>query len=172
MNFKIIIACFLTCMIASCLSIGDSNQATERKSELKLHLPELSYADSLALNQVLSQMDKNYNYRNLLDKSGINILYVRNSHDSIVFDFSVFYREYLGVFLEEATKIKKKGFIRNKGSLLLVFDEIGLFDEKNIKQTIDFGVQESEYPILYEPLLYRYYLEKEGRFKFVEESWF
>lgn len=172
MNFKMIIVCFLTCMITSCLSNRDSNQTTERKSELKLHLPELSYADSLALNQVLSQLDKNYNYRNLLDKSGINILYVRNSHDSVIFDFSVFHREYLGIFLEEGTKIKTSGFIRNKGYLLFVFDEIGLFEEKSIKQTIDFGFQESKYPILYEPLLYRYYLEKEGRFKFVEEFWF
>ncbi|PRD43781.1 hypothetical protein [Sphingobacterium haloxyli] len=173
MNFKIIIICFLACMVASCLSNGDSNKATEKKLELKLDLPELSYGDSLALNQVLSELDKNYNFRNLLNKSGINILYVRNLHDSVFFDFSIFYKEYLGIFLEETTKIKKKGFIRNKGYLLFVFDEIGLFDEKKIKETVDFGIQESEYPILYEPLLYRYYLEKkEGRLKFVEESWF
>lgn len=172
MNFKIIIICFLPCIISSCLSNKESNQTIERKAELKLQLPELSYHDSLALNQVLSQLDRNYSFSAVVDNSGINILFVRSLHDSVFFDFSTMYSEYLGFFLEETNNIKRKGFIRNKERLLFIFDEIGLFNEKNLLQTIDFGVQDSAYSIFYEPFLYRYYLEKNGRLKFIEESWF
>lgn len=67
---------------------------------------------------------------------------------------------------------KKKGFIKNKESLLLVIDEVDLFDKKNNSQIIDFGNQEMEYPLIYDVPIYRYYQKKSGILVFVDEFWF
>lgn len=52
-----------------------------------------------------------------------------------------------------------------------MFDQVGIFEKMNISKQIDFGVQEHEYAMVYEPLLFRFYLKHNGQLNFVEEEW-
>lgn len=171
MNFISITLCFFFFLLACCSPNKKKGQIISKKSQLQLGLPKLVYRDSLALSEIIEQLDEKYDFEKLLGKSGMNILLVRSEHDSVFFDFSTIDKEYLSLFIEEYTRVKEKGVIETKGRLLLVFDEVGLFENKSGLETINFGYQESEYPIIDDTSLYRYYLKKNEGLVFIKETW-
>lgn len=172
MNYSVIPILFLSYFLFSCTSNTKKVQIVDKNNSLQIELPELIYSDSLTLFKTIGQLDENYDFGNLLGKTGIDILLIRSEHDSVFFDFSILDKEYFELFLKNATGIKKIGFIQNKERLLLVFDKLGLFENTKDSQIIDFGIQELEYPLMDDTPLYRYYLQKNGILIFVEESWF
>ena len=172
MKYSVILICFLHFLIACGSNNIKKDQVNDKKSSLQIELPELVYSDSVALFKAVGQLDKDFDFEKLLGKSGINILLTQSKHDSVFLDFSILDKEYFNLFLKKAIRIKQKGFIKNNERLLLVFDDVGLFENTKKSQIIDFGKQELEYPLLDDIPLYRYYLNKKRILVFVEESWF
>lgn len=172
MNLKTILAGSMAYILVSCASSTKEDEKAQEKMSLEIEFPELIYSDSLVLHQTIEDLDENYDFKKLLDTVGMNILiYVRGRNDSVFFEFSILDKEYFNIFLKETTGAKKTGFIKNKRHLIFVFDEVGLFEEKNVSRIINFGEQKLEYPLIFDVPLYRYYLEKRGLLVFIEESW-
>lgn len=171
MNFSLITSCFFFFLLTCCSQHTKEDQMIAKKSQLRLELPRLVYHDSLELSKAIEQLDRKYNFEKLLGKSGMNVLFVRTEHDSVFFDFSTIDKEYLNLFTKKYTQVRTKGIIETKGRLLLVFDEVGLFENKNVSEIINFGYQESEYPIIDDTSLYRYYLKKKEGLIFIKETW-
>lgn len=168
---SVIKICFFFILLGCRPQSEKKDPLPSKKSELRLDLPRLIYHDSLALSKIIEQLDEKYNFAKLLGKSGMNFLIVRSEHDSVFFDLSTIDKEYFSLFTGKYAQVRKKGIIEISGRSLLVFDEVGLFENKNISEILNFGYQESEDPIIDDTSMYRYYLNKKKELIFIKEMW-
>ncbi len=164
------------CLILGVLSCSTNQTNSSSQKEdipLEIEMVELEFGNRDILDPVLFHLDSVYNYLLENDRE-INVLYVTQTSDSVLFNFSIFSKDCIQLLVDKFTKIKVQGYLGNEGnSLLFVFDDVGIFeDKKNIVRSFNFGYQEKEYPLLFEPPLYRYYLNSKNQLDFVLESWF
>lgn len=170
MKYKIILLYPIFFIFLSCTSRTEKQNVKHEKSAFRIDLQKLTCSDSTTIVRAMEELKKQYNF--IADTSEVNVLYVKNRHDSVFFDFAIFDKKYLNLLFNTGKNVKERGFIVCSGYRLLVFDEIGLFEKKDTYQRIDFGKQRVEDLLFYEPLKYRYYLEKNKKLTFIEESWF
>src|SRR5690606_18842851 len=140
--------------------------------DFKIEMAELTPLNG-TLDTILSELDSVYNYGFQTEKE-YRLLYVTIQNDSVFFDFTRYRKDCMQLFVDQLKNIKVQGYIENKeNGLLLIFDSSGIFESKNNELKIfDFGHQEKENPILFNPPLYRYHLTNNNQLIFKLESWF
>lgn len=169
-TYRIITLCFTLCLFVHCRPGTVKESVEPNRKELIVAFQELSYSDTLAIKQAMQEMKTNYSI--ITDSTEVNLLYIRSVNDSIFFDFTVFDKKVVSYQFNLDEDYKVKGFIMLNARLLLIFDNIGVFETKNIYKNIVFGKQFVDDVLYYEPLKYRYYLNKNKKLTFMEESWF
>lgn len=171
-NYFIMFFCVLL-FVFSCNSNRTSNISQAGDTQFEIEMPELEFLYPDDLNSTLFHLDSAYNFLLESDRE-VNFLYITQSLDSILFDFSIFPNDYVQLLFNQFENNKVRGYWEYEpNKFLLVLDDVGLFEsKKNNTKLFNFGRQEKEYSLIFEPLLYRYYLNSEGRLMFVLESWF
>ncbi|PVH24543.1 hypothetical protein [Sphingobacterium corticibacter] len=157
-------------IIASC--INDKSAATKDSKDNSYvnELSEFAYqGDNSSLRKAVDILKKEYGIGDL-GFEDINILNVKNRQDSTFFDFSIVEPRFFELHSKDYSAASI-GFLTLDSVEIIVFDQVGIFEKMNISKEIHFGVQEHEYAMVYEPLLFRFYLKHNGQLNFVEEEW-
>lgn len=171
-NYFIMLCCIFL-FVLSCNSNRTNSISHVEDIQFEIEMSELEFLNRDDLDSTLFHLDSAYNFILENDRE-INFLYVTQSSDSILFDFSTFPNDYVLLLFNQFDNNRVRGYWEYKSNrYLLVLDDIGLFEsKKNRTKLFNFGYQQKEYSVIFEPLLYRYYLNSDGRFIFVFESWF
>jgi len=171
-NYFVVYLCLIFGVL-SCNPNQTSSTSQTNKTSFEIEISELELLNRDTLHSVLSHLDSAYNY--LMDNDReINVLYITQSSDSVLFNFSIFPEDCIQLFIDQFQNAKVQGYWRNEDNyILLVFDDTGIFETKTKTiRSFNFGYQEKEYPLGFEPPLYRYYLNRSNQLVFVLESWF
>lgn len=171
-NYIIIVCYSLLLLLMSCNGNRSRKYPDGQGVEFRVEMENLTPLNG-TLSNVLYELDSIYNYGFQTDKE-YRLLYVTIKRDSVFFDFTRFPKDCMQLFLEKIKDIKTQGYFENEDNgLLLIFDSVGIFkSEGNELKVFNFGYQEKEDPILFNPPLYRYYMKSNGQLIFKLESWF
>ncbi|MFD2744726.1 MULTISPECIES: hypothetical protein [Sphingobacterium] len=161
----------LSIALIGCLNENRDSKVESPNQPVIKELPELEYlCDTSYIGKVVSELKEEYGFGDL-GFEDISILKIQNRNDSIFFDFSIIDPKFFELHSKEFSPIKSCGFLKIEHIDIIVFDQMGVFKETSRYKKIDFGVQEIDYSVPYEPLLLRFCLENDGQLNFLEEQW-